>query len=1035
MMTAARNRNSKMSRIAIILAAIGAAATVSVEAQAEPLSVRSTFRVGTGGSILCSAQSLGRDRALTGMFDRGYSLVCRDAAVPIGRIYVLTVRGEDPAQRLAALRAQHAACAAPRRTAVEGLGPIDVIDCKLNDADVAFRAYQLRKGKLLYSAEGLAGYDSALRLGLRSIVADKEIPGEVSIATTGAGDAAAFARVQAGTLDASRALAEAYRRNNAGSYAESAEYFATITQGQSGASGKAEALANEALQKSNLGRYAEADTLFSRAQEVVGSNAIVARQFRNFRTMHLLNQGNPKAALEELDKPMPPAASSSDQSMNALVIDAAMAARLSAEAPASRQIGSAGASLLPQEKADILDGQALQLRGAALRLTGNTAAAADALAKADAKLTSVRGGKVTSIVWMRAQTLGDLGAVAEAGGNTAEADRLYRASVDLLQANYPGSAALLSTRGRLAGFLARNGQQAQAEVLFREIVKAQADVGTSQPTLANVLAPYVELLLKKGNDPQAVADLFETTQAMLRPGVAQTQAMLARELSGGSDDASRLFRQSVSLTRQIERARIEVARLEATAQPSAADATRLRALRLELAEAEKDQAASQARLADFPRFRALSNATISLAELQKLLRDGEGYYKLTVVGDRIYALFATPHSARAVRIEATAKQLEGEVDSLRETISTVENGRRETYAFDVGLARHLYVELFQPFDAELAGVRHLIFEPDGAMLRLPPNLLLMNDTGLDAYRKRAAAGGDAEFDFTGLQWLGRDRDISTSVSARAFREMRTAPPAAGPREYLGLGQNAVPGASLTLASASAEDRDCVLSLTSWAHPISPKELRIAGNILAANDPGGAQIVTGDAFTDTALMTRSDLSQFRIIHFATHGIVTPPQRKCPIQPALITSFGGRGSDGLLTFREIFDLRLDADLVILSACDTASQASRVATREAGLAGGGDVALDGLVRAFVGAGGRLVIASHWPVPDDFNATQRLITGLFTAPPGTPTATALRLSERQLMDDPQTSHPFYWSAFAAIGDGSAPVIRKTRVMAKLQQ
>jgi CHAT domain-containing protein len=265
--------------------------------------------------------------------------------------------------------------------------------------------------------------------------------------------------------------------------------------------------------------------------------------------------------------------------------------------------------------------------------------------------------------------------------------------------------------------------------------------------------------------------------------------------------------------------------------------------------------------------------------------------------------------------------------------------------------------------------------------------------------------------------------------------MRTAPPAAGPREYLGLGQNAVPGASLTLASASAEDRDCVLSLTSWAHPISPKELRIAGNILAANDPGGAQIVTGDAFTDTALMTRSDLSQFRIIHFATHGIVTPPQRKCPIQPALITSFGGRGSDGLLTFREIFDLRLDADLVILSACDTASQASRVATREAGLAGGGDVALDGLVRAFVGAGGRLVIASHWPVPDDFNATQRLITGLFTAPPGTPTATALRLSERQLMDDPQTSHPIYWSAFAAIGDGSAPVIRKTRVMAKLQQ
>jgi CHAT domain-containing protein len=141
--------------------------------------------------------------------------------------------------------------------------------------------------------------------------------------------------------------------------------------------------------------------------------------------------------------------------------------------------------------------------------------------------------------------------------------------------------------------------------------------------------------------------------------------------------------------------------------------------------------------------------------------------------------------------------------------------------------------------------------------------------------------------------------------------------------------------------------------------------------------------------------------------------------------LLTSFGGTGSDGLLTFRDIFDLHLDADVVILSACDTAGKASAAATQQAGLSTGGDVALDGLVRAFVGAGGRLVIASHWPVPDDYNATQRLMTGLFSAPPGTPTVTALRLSQRQLMDDVQTSHPFYWSAFAAVGDGDIPIVR----------
>ncbi len=70
-------------------------------------------------------------------------------------------------------------------------------------------------------------------------------------------------------------------------------------------------------------------------------------------------------------------------------------------------------------------------------------------------------------------------------------------------------------------------------------------------------------------------------------------------------------------------------------------------------------------------------------------------------------------------------------------------------------------------------------------------------------------------------------------------------------------------------------------------------------------------------------------------------------------------------------------------------------------------------------------LVVASHWPVPDDFNATQRLVTGLFGVCAGTPTSEALRKSQIQLMDDMNTSHPFYWSAFAVVGDGEAPIIR----------
>jgi CHAT domain-containing protein len=405
---------------------------------------------------------------------------------------------------------------------------------------------------------------------------------------------------------------------------------------------------------------------------------------------------------------------------------------------------------------------------------------------------------------------------------------------------------------------------------------------------------------------------------------------------------------------------------------------------------------------------------------------------MTIVGDRAYAMLVTPTSARAAALDVTAKQIDDQVGALRDTISTVENGQRITYAFDVGLAHQLYTELFGPFDADVRGVKHLIFEPDGGMLRLPANLLVMDEASVDAYKQRAAAGGDAEFDFRGINWLGRDRDISTAVSARSFAQMRSAPPSVASKDYLGLGENSPPASAAAGVVPAAADRDCMLPLSSWAKPISAHELQVAAQIVSAFDPKGVQIVTGNAFTDTGLEQRTDLSDYRIIHFATHGVVTARAPKCPSQPALLTSFGGSGSDGLLTFREIFDLHLDADLVILSACDTAGKASVAATQSAGLATGGDVALDGLVRAFVGAGGRLVIASHWPVPDDFNATQRLITGLFSAPAGTPTVTALRMSQRQLMDDVNTSHPFYWSAFAVVGDGEIPVIRSKQQIAQ---
>jgi CHAT domain-containing protein len=138
---------------------------------------------------------------------------------------------------------------------------------------------------------------------------------------------------------------------------------------------------------------------------------------------------------------------------------------------------------------------------------------------------------------------------------------------------------------------------------------------------------------------------------------------------------------------------------------------------------------------------------------------------------------------------------------------------------------------------------------------------------------------------------------------------------------------------------------------------------------------------------------------------------------------VTSFGPAPSDGLLSFKEIFALRLNADTVVLSACDTAGAATIEATRDAGVATGGNFALDGLVRAFVGAGARSVIASHWPVPDDFDATNRLMSGMFRSASTVAVGEALRTAQVRLMDDPLTSHPSDWGAFAVVGDATKPL------------
>ncbi len=984
----------------------------------QPLSVRNSFRIGTSG-VTCTAQNAPRDTRLGGMFDRGYRLSCRDAAGAIGTMIAVrrdvAIASEPSGVVTAALD-----CSAISAVEIPEIGGVNAVTCQDKAAGIDYKRYAASRGKITYFVEGLAGYDPALRLALASAISDMPVPGEIRVATTEVSDPAAFARVQAGQLDRLGARDEGYLRNNGGRFAESSEFFETLASRDrsSGGAGLGEALANQGLQQSNLGNFTAADRLFFQASLVSSrSDGLTQRLIRNYKAINQLNQRRPATALKFLAVDVTDISASFDRdSLSAGLINMPLAEEINREDLALKRLGASDPGLTDTERAEILDAQADALRATAARLQGKYDTAISGFKVAGSRLDAVRGGRIASAGWLRSEIQIELALLAEAQGRGADAGAAFDRSIRIIATAFPQSPALLSAQARKAGWLGRSGDEAGALALYANVVKDSQAVPDAGSTLRELLGPYFSLLAKKGDDAASLA-VFDASQILQRPGVAQTQAVLARQLSEGNDEAAALFRLSVTRTREIARLEATITALGVLEAPTPQDLAALKTAQENLASLQRDQTGLVSKLAAFPRYNVLAPKSVDLAELQGALKPSEAYYKLMIVGDRVYSLFATSNSAQVFDTGLTPATLTKSVQEIRDTIVKVENGRQVNYPFDLVKSRALYKVLFAPVEQRLPQVKHLIFEPDGGMLQLPPTVLVASDKGMDAYAERMESPDGDPFDFTGIDWLGKGREVSIAVSSRGFLDLRKLAASTAPRNYLGLGRNAKPTARPLAAVAD----ECDWPLATWQNPISADELIYAQRTLKI---GGSAVLTDAAFNDSALLSSNDLDQYRVLHFATHGLVTAPRADCPARPALVTSFGDTGSDGLLSFREIFDLRLNADLVILSACDTAGMATVAASREAGVTSGGNYALDGLVRAFVGAGARTVIASHWPVPDDFDATKRLIGGVIGSKPGQELADALSTAQEGLMDDPNTSHPFYWAAFIVLGDGAKPLV-----------
>jgi CHAT domain-containing protein len=194
-------------------------------------------------------------------------------------------------------------------------------------------------------------------------------------------------------------------------------------------------------------------------------------------------------------------------------------------------------------------------------------------------------------------------------------------------------------------------------------------------------------------------------------------------------------------------------------------------------------------------------------------------------------------------------------------------------------------------------------------------------------------------------------------------------------------------------------------------PETAEELQAVARSLGAPQ---ADIHLGKAASEAAVKA-TQLGSYRVVYFATHGLIAGDVQGLG-EPALALATPATPSgadDGLLTASEVARLKLNADWVVLSACNTA----------AGDKAGAE-AFSGLARAFFYAGARTILVSHWPVGSE--AAVQLTTKAFEIlrqQPGMGRAEALRRSMLAFMNDdsdPLNAYPAYWAPFALVGESA---------------
>ncbi len=610
-----------------------------------------------------------------------------------------------------------------------------------------------------------------------------------------------------------------------------------------------------------------------------------------------------------------------------------------------------------------------------------------------------------------------------------------------------------SARGILAVGLMRAGKDADAIREFKAALpvllaasRENADdddatvvAGRSQ-RLQGIVEAYIKLLANtQSASGDVAADTFSLADSIRGHSVQQALTASGARASIKDPALAELVRNEQDLGKQVS-AQLGLLN-NILALPSAQrDEKGVKGLNASIEKLRSDRDKARAEINKrFPSYADLVDPKPpSVAQIKATLADGEAMLSFYFGRDASF-VWAVPREGAVAfaEIKATSGEIESKVRKLREALEPQAAMISDIPPFDLKLGYELYSMLLKPVEAGWKQSKSLIVVTNGALGLLPISLLPTAPAQIDA-------NDDPLFSsYREVPWLARKYAVTMVPSSAALRTLRQLPPGKpGRSELIAFGDplfsaeqaaeaakaetlikvadaGAITTRGMLLKRRSSEGVDSAELAMLPRLPDTADELKSIALALQA-DPSKVLKLGKDANEDA--VKTMDLSGFKVLAFATHGLV-PGELNGLTQPALALSapaVAGVGGDGLLTMEEILSLKLDADWVVLSACNTGAGA-----------GAGAEAASGLGRAFFYAGTRALLVTNWSVHSQ--SARELVTNLFKRQADDPKLTrgeALRQAMMALADGPgylgvdgktefTYAHPLFWAPYTIIGDG----------------